>query len=140
MVGKFIHGALQRWCQKACHIMLHSTFKVLKLSDIFRFKIITVFLHSGKEPCHRLHKSIIVHNCIPLVSTQPVSRVAVMFCQNHCLWVGFLYGITEFSPELMVIFRTVSQICRNIQSPAIGIIRWRNPFCSHMKNIIMQCI
>ena len=61
-----------------------------------------------------------------------------MFRQNNRIWIGFFYILSEITPEFMIIFVAVSQICCHIQPPSIYIIRRRNPLLTNLQNLIIQ--
>ena len=104
-------------------MMLHSAPEAVRIAEKVFPIIVAVLLHSRQEPCHRLHKRIIVHDGVPFISLQPVARISVMLRQNDSLRVRFLYCLAELLPEIVVVLLTVSEIRRNVQSPAIGIER-----------------
>ena len=115
-------------------MMLHRPDKGLTVAIKVLPVLITVLLHSGQEPGYRLHKSVIVHNCIPLIAAKPAFRISVVFCKDHCIRIGFFYCPPELFPEVMVKIIAVAQICSYIQSPAVYVIRRRNPFSAHIKD------
>ena len=120
------------------HMRLHCSDKRITVSIKILSIFITVFFHSGQEPCHRLHERIIVHDRIPLISLQPSFRTSIMFCKNQCFRIRFLDRFTEIFPELVIKLIAVSQICCHIQSPAIHIIWCRHPLLCHFQDIIIQ--
>src|SRR5699024_8294293 len=101
-------------------------------------KFITVFLHSCQEPGYRLHKSIIVHHSVPLVSFQPGPGFSIMLCKDQSVRVSLLHIPTKFSPKLMIVLIAVSQVCRNVKTPPVHIIGGRNPFSGNTHNIIIE--
>ena len=63
-----------------------------------------------------------------------------MLCQNDGIRVCFFDSLAEITPELMVEFRAVPQICCNIKSPAICIVRWRYPFFPDLQDIAVEIL
>ena len=119
-------------------MMLHSSDKSLTVAIKVFPVLITVLLHSGEEPGYRLHKSVVVHNCIPLITKKPALRISVVFRKDHRIGIGFFYRLSELFPEVMVKFIAVAQICCHIQSPSIYIIRRRNPFPAYVKDCLTK--
>ena len=72
---------------KGSHMSLHSPDKGITVSIKVIPALITVLLHTGQEPGQRLHKCVIVHDRIPLITLQPALRVAVMLSQNNGIGV-----------------------------------------------------
>ena len=138
MIGKLIHSCHERRPIEAGHMILHCPDKAVTVSIHALIVFVAVLLHSGEEPGHRLHKGVIIHDGIPLVSFQPGPCISVMLCQNNGIGICFLYIFSEIPPELMIVRVTVSQISRHIQTPAVCIIRRGNPFSSYMHNVIIQ--
>ena len=115
-------------------MMLHGTDKGLTVTvEVFPV-LIAVFLHSCQKPGHRLHKSVIVHNRIPLITQKPALRISVVFCKDHRIRISLFYRFSELFPEMVVKIIAVSQICSHIQSPSIYVIWWRNPFPANIKD------
>ena len=71
MIIQFIHGCFQRLTVELSGLIGNRINKHICISQQILSKLVTVFLHSRQEPGYRLHKGIIVHNCIPLISLQP---------------------------------------------------------------------
>ena len=137
MIGQLIHGGQQRRILKSGHMVNHGILKYLYIPLKIFSPFITVFLHSGEKPGNRLHEGAIIHHRIPLVTLQPFSRIIIMLRQNDCFRIRFFYRLSEISPETVVHFLTLSQICRHIQPPAIDIIRRGYPFFSNFQNILV---
>ena len=97
-----------------------------------------MLLHAGKKPGYRFHKRIIVHDRIPLVTLQPGGRITVMLCQNNCFRICLFHNFTEFSPELVIVLRGLSEVRCHIEPPSVRIIRWGNPFLRNIQNILLQ--
>ena len=75
MVGQLIHGHLQRRRMKT--VSYDGSWrprKVLLISQQIIPVLIAVLLHTGQKPGQRLHKCIIVHHRIPLISLEPGAR------------------------------------------------------------------
>ena len=138
MIGQFIHGHIQWLILKPGHMMAHSTLKSLRITQQILSALITVFFNSCQKPCDRLHKSFVIHNCIPFITFQPGCRICIIFRKNQCLRVCILYCFSETFPESMIILRWITEICRYVQPPSICIVRRRYPFLSDPKNIITQ--
>ena len=99
-----------------------------------------MFFHSRKKPRNRFHKSVIIHNRIPLVALKPRTCVSVMLGYYYCLWIGFLYSFSEFFPKFMIILCRKSKIGSHIYPPAVCIIWRRNPFYGYVHYILKQFI
>ena len=138
MVGQLIHGDLKRRSEHTGHVVPHGAHKVVRISPQICPPLITVLLHSCQEPGERFHKCIIVHDAVPLISLQPVDRVAIVFCQDQRIGVCALHFFSETLPEHMVIFIAAAQIRCDVQSPSIHIIRRRNPFLSYVHYILLK--
>ena len=119
-------------------MIFHRLNEIIGIAAKFHSIFITVFFHSRQEPCDRLHKRIIVHHSIPLISLKPFTRITIMLRQNNGIWICRFYGLSELFPKFMIVFIAMSQICCNIKSPAINIIWRRHPFFPNGKNIIFQ--
>ena len=89
MVGQLIHSAVQR---RGCEVLTSGIQQcVKKLSRITHsvgLEFITVLLHACKEPGDRLHKGVIVHDSIPLITHEPVLGRSVVLCKDQCLRIG----------------------------------------------------
>ena len=68
MVGQFVHRHLQGRSEHTCHEVAHRADKIVGVAPQVGAALITVLLHTGKKPGERLHKRIIIHNTVPLVS------------------------------------------------------------------------
>ena len=138
VIGQFIHSHLHGRVQITCHVVRYWMTEGISIASKVSTFFITVLLHTGQEPGHRLHKCIVIHNRIPLFTIQPFCRIAIMFRKNQRIRIRFLYCLTKLLPKFMVIFVAVSQVCCHIQSPAIYIIWLRYPFSGNMQNILFQ--
>ena len=119
-------------------MIIHGSHKCIRITQQITTELITVFLNTSQEPGNRLHKCIIVHNGIPLIALQPFLWISIMLCQYNCIWICLFDCVTEHSPELVIIFLRMSEICCYIQSPTIHII-WRgHPFLCYIQNIFHQ--
>lgn len=136
MVGKFIHGNLQGRGGKACHMVAHGPQEAVYIAIEISPVIVAVLLHTGQKPGDRFHKGVIIHNGIPFFASQPVFGISVVLRQNDCIGVGLFYGPTEGFPEKVIVFRTVSQIGRYIQPPAVSIVRLGYPFGGNFHDIL----
>jgi len=117
---------------------LHSPDKCFTVAQQIFTILITVLLHTCQKPGQRLHKRIIVHDCIPLIPLQPSFRIAIMLCQDNSIGIGLFYSLSEIFPELMVKLIAVAQVSSHIQSPSIHIVWCGNPLLSDPENIIIQ--
>ena len=138
MIGQLVHCHLQRRCKHACHKVTHRTYKIIRISPQICPAFIAVFLHSGKEPCQRLHKRVIVHDTVPLVTLEPFNRISVMLCQDQCIRIRLFYLFSETFPKHVVIFIAAPQICSYIQPPPVYIIGRRYPFPSDVHYILLK--
>ena len=138
VIGKLVHGNLQRRRGKVCQIITHGSHKTAHVTIQIFSVIVAVLLHSRKEPGDRLHKRVIIHYRIPFPAIQPASWASVMFRYDYGVGICFPYRSAEFPPELMVPLRAVSHIRRHIQPPAVGIIGRRHPLRGNSHNIIRQ--
>ena len=68
MIGKLIHAGIQCIFRKMHHIVAHGIEEQLPVSELLRHCTVRVLLHPRKKPAYRLHKSIVVHNTVPLCS------------------------------------------------------------------------
>jgi hypothetical protein len=136
MIGKLVHGNLERRCRKTCHMVPHSPHKAIRISIQVPTVIIAMLLHARKEPCYWLHKSIIVHYRVPFLSIQPIPRASIMLGKNNSIWICLSYSFTKLFPKMMIKFRTMPQVRGNVQTPSIRVIRRRNPFSCNPKDII----
>ena len=89
-------------------MVIHGAEKALSIPVEIGITLITVFLHACQKPGYRLHKRVIVHHSVPLVSSQPAGGVAVVLCQHDRLWVGLLHRVPEIPPELVVVLAAVA--------------------------------
>ena len=128
MVGKFIHCYMERGGGEAGHMMVHCPYKAVCIAVQVAPVIVAVLLHTCQEPCHRLHKGIVIHDRIPLFTVEPFPWRTIMLCQHYGIGICLPDSPSEFSPEIMVIFRTVSQIGCHIQTPSVCIIWGWHPF------------
>ena len=119
-------------------MMLHRIHKMVCISEKIAAIFITVFLHPGQKPGDRLHKCIVIHNAVPFIALQPVTRISIVLGKDQCMWICFFYCLTKFLPKFMIVLIASSKVCRNIQSPAVYIIRRWNPFLCDTKNILFQ--
>ena len=139
MIGELVHCTLKLGRLKTGHIVFHGALKIADFPFQFRSRLITVLLHPRQKPGQRLHKRVIIHNRIPLIALfQPVLRIAVMFRQNNCIRIRRLYGLPEIAPESVIILRGVTKISRDVESPSVGIIGRRHPFCRNPHNIFVK--
>ena len=128
MVGQLVHGGGNGTLRHPGHVVEHGPEEGLSVADQRRVVAVGMLLHTRQEPAHRLHKSIIIHDGIPLISPQPGIRIAVMLRQDHRLRIGLLHGTAEALPEVVIVGLAVSQVCRHIQAPAVTAIRRTHPF------------
>ena len=49
-----------------------------------------------------LHKRILVHDCIPLITAHPATWITIVLSQNNCLWICFLDRLSKILPELVI--------------------------------------
>ena len=138
MVGQFIHRHMKCRHMKGAHMRPHSCNKGLTVSIQIFPVFITVFLHTGQEPCHRFHKSIIIHDRIPLISLKPSLRIAIMLGKNECFRICLLDCPAEIFPELMIKLIAVSKIRCHVQSPAICTVRLGNPLPGYIQHILIK--
>ena len=136
VIRQFIHRNLERRRQHIGHMMGNGCHKVICIAQQFFPRFIAVLLHTRQKPGHRLHKRIIVHDRIPLISPEPFTWVAIMLRKNQRIWIGIFDGSAEFFPETMIIIIASSKIRRHIQTPSVYIIRWGYPFSSNIQNIV----
>ena len=71
MVGQFIHCDLHRLSLHPAHVIKHGLEKRLSIAVHIVVVFVAVFFHPGEEPGNGLHKSIIIHNGIPLIALEP---------------------------------------------------------------------
>ena len=138
VIRQFIHRHMKGRHMKRTHMCLHCTDKRLTVSIQILSVLITVLLHTGQEPGHRLHKSIIVHDRIPFIALKPAFRVAVVLCKDQRIRICLLDCLAEVLPELMIELIAVSKVRCNIQSPSIYAIRLRHPFARDIQDIVIK--
>ena len=61
-----------------------------------------------------------------------------MLSQDYGVGIGFLNGIPESSPEIMIKALAVAEIRCNIKPPTVAIIRRTNPFLTYIVNVITK--
>ena len=138
MVGQLVHGNLKRRSEHAGHVVPHGSHKVVRIPPEICPTLVAVLLHSGQEPGKRFHKCVIVHDTVPLISLEPVDRISIVFRQDQSVGIRALHFFSKTLPEHMIVFIAASQVCCNIQSPSVHIIRWRNPFLSYVHDILLK--
>ena len=140
MVGKLVHGCHHRISLHPAHMVAHGIKKCLSISPDPAVIAVTVLLHPRKEPGHRLHKGVIIHNRVPLISLEPAGRIPIVLRKDQHLRVHFFYRLAEPAPEFVVILSRMSKIRRHIQTPAIDGIGRRCPFSGYVQNILHQLL
>ena len=138
VIRKLVHSHLQGRPEEGCHMIHHCSFEAVRIAEHPLLVIIAVLFHTGKKPGQRLHKSVVVHDSIPLIAMQPASRIPIVLCQNNRIRVCLFDHLPEFSPEFMVVLLTLSKVCRHVQSPAIHIKRRGDPFCRNVQYVFFQ--
>ena len=104
-------------------MVTHGALKGFPVTEQILAEFIAVLLHSGQEPGHRFHESVVIHHGIPLITEKPLTRLAIVFGQNNSLRIGFLHSFSELPPEIMVIFQRMSEIRGHIETPSVHIVR-----------------
>ena len=56
------------------------------------------------------------------------------------IWVGLFYIFPEILPELVIEIGGQTQISRHVQTPAVHVIRRRNPFPGNAHDIIVKLL
>lgn len=108
MVGQLVHSCHHCVGLHTAHVVLHGIEKCFSISPQAAVEAVAVLFHTSQEPCHRLHKGIIIHDRVPLVSLKPWGRIPIVLRKYQSLRIGFLYGLTEFAPEGMVVLGCVA--------------------------------
>ena len=140
MVRELIHGAQKGRLHESAHMIAHGSEEGIRIPQLSVQEFIGVLLHPGEKPGNRLHKRVIVHDRIPLVSLQPLSRIPVMLRDDQSLRVGLLDFPAEGLPESVVELRALSQIGGNIETPAIRAERLADPFAGNGQDVIGQML
>jgi hypothetical protein len=137
MIGQLIHRDFQRVLIKPRHMVAQRTSKCIWISKQVTAELITVLLHTGQKPCNRLHKCIVVHNGIPLIAQKPCLWITIMLRKDQCIWICFLHSCPEITPETMVKLFSITKVGSHVQTPAIHVVRRRNPFFTDTHNIFI---
>ena len=124
VVGQLIHGHIYRWSKESGHVIVHRALERVIITQKVTAELVTVLLNTAEEPCDRLHKRIVVHDSIPLISLQPALRITVVLRQNNGIRISLFYISPELPPELVIVLRGMSQIRSHVKSPSIRIV-WR---------------
>ena len=114
--------------------------KKFSVSPFFSIKSLRMFFHTCKKEAYRLHKSIIVHYRIPLLTVKPHVRISVMLCQNYDIRIDFFNFFPELCPKPVIKLFGVSEVCGNIKSPTVYIIRRTDPLSSYSKYLVNKFI
>ena len=103
VIGEFVHADAQgRLRHRALVCKQHIVPEGIRIAVAFFVASVTVFFHSREEKGDRLHKELVVHDGIPLVSLQPFPRVCIILGKDDRLRIGLLDRLAETLPEPVV--------------------------------------
>ena len=138
MVVQLIHRTESGRSHETGKMVTHGALKGFPVTEQILAEFIAVLLHSGQEPGHRFHESVVIHHGIPLITEKPLTRLSIVFGQNNSLRIGFLHSFSELPPEIMVIFQRMPEIRSHIETPSVHIVRRGYPLLADTHDIIEQ--